>query len=70
MGVGRGLTRSGRLLHRSHSGGARAGYVPLIPMVVAPCETALRAYSIWSSFPDGEKVVRENEYRVPMDMVV
>jgi hypothetical protein len=28
--------------------------------------TALRAYSIWTSFPEGEKVVRENEYRSAM----
>lgn len=34
-----------------------------MPMEVTPELTALRAYSIWTSFPEGEKVVRENEYR-------
>ncbi len=34
----------------------------MIPMEVTPELTALSAYSIWTSFPEGEKVVRENEY--------
>jgi len=29
---------------------------------VLPDATALSAYSIWTSFPDGEKVVSEKEY--------
>lgn len=33
-----------------------------MPRDVTPWLTALRAYSIWTSFPLGEKVVRENEY--------
>jgi hypothetical protein len=32
---------------------------PLIPREVLPAATALSAYSICTSFPDGEKVVRE-----------
>jgi hypothetical protein len=31
----------------------------LIPRDVAPEFTACRAYSIWTSFPDGENVVKE-----------
>ncbi len=31
----------------------------LMPSEVAPCETAARACSIWTSLPDGEKVVNE-----------
>lgn len=34
----------------------------LIPREVAPAATAVSAYSICSSFPEGENVVRENEY--------
>ena len=36
--------------------------VPLIPNDVTPWLTALRAYSICTSLPLGEKVVSENEY--------
>jgi hypothetical protein len=32
---------------------------PLIPRLVVPCPTAARACSICTSFPEGEKVVRE-----------
>ena len=34
----------------------------MTPRDVAPLATALSAYSICTSLPDGEKVVRENEY--------
>lgn len=40
-------------------------FTTLIPSEVAPAATALRAYSIWTSFPLGLKVVRENEYCNP-----
>jgi hypothetical protein len=30
-----------------------------MPSEVLPAATALRAYSIWTSLPDGEKVVSE-----------
>lgn len=33
--------------------------IPLIPRLVVPCETAARACSICTSFPLGEKTVRE-----------
>jgi hypothetical protein len=33
-----------------------------IPKDVAPWDTALRAYSIWTSLPLGLNVVREKEY--------
>lgn len=33
-----------------------------MPRLVAPLPTAFSAYSIWTSFPLGLKVVRENEY--------
>jgi hypothetical protein len=32
-----------------------------MPRLVFPCCTAFSACSSWSSFPDGEKVVREKE---------
>ena len=35
---------------------------PLIPRLVLPCCTAMRAYSIWSSFPVLLKVVSEKLY--------
>lgn len=38
----------------------------MMPIEVTPALTALRAYSIWTSFPEGEKVVREKEYRSAM----
>jgi hypothetical protein len=50
----------------SESQVGRVGVIPLIPIEVTPALTALRAYSIWTSFPEGEKVVRENEYRSAM----
>jgi hypothetical protein len=34
-----------------------------IPIDVIPWDTAVRACSIWTSFPEGENVVREKEYR-------
>ncbi len=37
----------------------RVRCVPLIPRLVVPPATAAKACSIWTSFPDGEKVVRE-----------
>lgn len=37
------------------------GRLPLIPKLVTPWFTALRAYSICTSLPLGEKVVREKE---------
>ena len=36
--------------------------VATMPSEVAPAETALSAYSIWTSLPLGLKVVSENEY--------
>ena len=33
------------------------------PTDAAPDETAAKAYSIWTNFPDGLKVVSEKEYR-------
>ena len=33
-----------------------------MPRDVAPAATAFSAYSIWTSFPLGLKVVREKEY--------
>ena len=33
----------------------------LMPTAGCPALTALSAYSIWTSFPEGEKVVKENE---------
>ena len=36
-----------------------AGNLPLIPRLVVPCDTAAKACSIWTSFPLGEKTVRE-----------
>ena len=37
-------------------------FCALIPRLVAPPWTAVRAYSIWTSFPLGLKVVSEKEY--------
>lgn len=34
-------------------------FVARIPIVVEPWETAARAFSIWPSFPEEVKVVRE-----------
>ncbi len=42
---------------------SRTEAVPLIPTDGAPAATALRAYSIWTSLPDGLKVVSEKPYR-------
>lgn len=36
--------------------------LPLIPREVCPEPTAVKACSIWTSLPEGLKVVRENEY--------
>lgn len=36
--------------------------VALIPNAVTPWLTAFNAYSIWTNFPLGEKVVKEKEY--------
>ena len=41
--------------------------VALMPSEVRPDWTALRAYSIWTSLPEGEKVVREKS---ALDMAV
>ena len=37
-------------------------FLAFTPRDVLPDATALSAYSIWTSFPDGEKVVSEKEY--------
>ena len=37
-------------------------FTALTPSDVAPAETAFSAYSICTSFPEGLKVVKENEY--------
>jgi hypothetical protein len=34
-------------------------HVPLMPRLVVPCDTAAKACSICTSFPLGEKTVRE-----------
>lgn len=44
---------------------ARNHNSPLMPKDVVPPATAARACSIWTSFPEGEKVVREKEYAPP-----
>lgn len=36
--------------------------LPLMPTLVTPPETAFNAYSICTSFPEGEKVVSEKLY--------
>ena len=36
--------------------------LPLIPTEGAPAATAAKAYSIWTSFPEGLKVVKEKLY--------
>lgn len=38
-------------------------FVALIPTEAAPAVTALSAYSIWTSFPEGLNVVSEKLYR-------
>lgn len=40
-------------------GGHYYTMIPLIPRLVVPCETAAKACSICTSFPLGEKTVRE-----------
>jgi len=40
----------------------RMNELPLIPREVWPEPTAVKACSIWTSLPEGLKVVRENEY--------
>jgi len=42
---------------RTQAGGQRR--IPLMPSDVLPAATALSAYSICTSLPDGEKVVSE-----------
>jgi hypothetical protein len=40
--------------------------VALIPKEVAPAVIAASACLIWTSSPDGENVVNENEYLLPL----
>lgn len=35
--------------------------LPLIPTVLAPAETAAKAYSIWTSFPDGLFAIEKDQ---------
>ena len=41
-------------------------FVALIPNDVAPAVIAAKACLIWTSSPDGENVVNENEYLLPL----
>jgi len=56
-GVPRKPTMTASATDRTQAGGQRRA--PLMPSDVLPAATALSAYSICTSLPDGEKVVSE-----------